>query len=173
MVISVCLPHDWSDHIWQDWSTHKCYISSGVIFHYEFDGDVWLVFGVTIYGKTSKHTSVIYHLEPFFDTNLIAMFDWYLEWSYMVRPANIQVLYIIWSRFWYEFDSNVWLVFGVTIYGKTGKHTSVIHHLEPFFNAGDVWLMFRVTIYGKTSKHTSVIHHLELFFNMNSIVMFD
>ena len=79
MVICVCQPHDRSDHIWQDWQTHKCYTSSGAVFRYEFDGDVRLVFRVTMYGKTSKHTSVIHHLEPFFDTNLMVMSDWCLE----------------------------------------------------------------------------------------------
>ena len=33
--------------------------SSKVIFQCKFNGDVQLVFGVAIYGKTSKHTSVI------------------------------------------------------------------------------------------------------------------
>ena len=31
------------------------------------------MFGVTIYGKSGKHTSVIHHLELFFDTNLMVM----------------------------------------------------------------------------------------------------
>ena len=120
----------WSDHIWQYQQTHQCYTSSGAIFQYKFDGDVWLVFGMTIYGKTGKYTSVIHHPELFFDMNSMVMLDWCLEWPYMERPANTQVLYI----FWRHFSMWIQLVFGVTIYGKSSKYTSVIYNLEPLFN---------------------------------------
>ena len=73
--------------------------SFGGIFQYEFNGDVWLVSGVTIYGNTSKHTSVIHNPEPFFNINLMVMSDWCSEWPYMARLANTQVLYIIRSCF--------------------------------------------------------------------------
>ena len=39
------------------------------------NGDFGLVFRVTIYGKTGKHTSGMYHLELFFDLNLMVMSD--------------------------------------------------------------------------------------------------
>jgi hypothetical protein len=34
--------------------THKCYICSGVVFQCEFNGDVCIVIGVTIYSNTGK-----------------------------------------------------------------------------------------------------------------------
>ena len=63
------------------------------------NGDFGLVFRVTIYGKTGKHTSGMHHLELFFDLNLMVMSDRCSEWPYMAKLANIQVLYIIWSHF--------------------------------------------------------------------------
>ena len=56
---------DWSDHIWQYQQTCKCYICSGVVFWCGFNGDGCFVIGVTIYGNTGKHISVIYVLEWF------------------------------------------------------------------------------------------------------------
>jgi len=60
----------------------------------------------------------------------------------------------------------VWFVIRVTVYGKTSKHTSIIHHLKLFFY-GDVQLVFGVTLYGNTGKH-----HREPFRKKkNSMVM--
>src|ERR1700691_6296778 len=55
------------DHIWQYQQICRCYISSGTIFQWEFNGDVCCVIRVTIYGNTGKYAGVIYHLEPFFN----------------------------------------------------------------------------------------------------------
>jgi len=57
-----CLFSDWSNHIWQYRQTHKCYICSGVVFLCEFNGDVYVMIGVTIYGNTSKKIGIIYVL---------------------------------------------------------------------------------------------------------------
>ena len=80
-----CLFCDQSDHIWQYWQTYKCYICSGVVFWYEFDGNVHFVIGVTIYGNTSKHISVIYVLERFFDANSMVVWG-DLLWQYKQTP---------------------------------------------------------------------------------------
>ena len=56
---------DLNDHTWQVQQTHKCDISSGTIFWHELNGHVSFVIQVTIYGKPSKHTSVI-HLQQHF-----------------------------------------------------------------------------------------------------------
>ena len=46
---------------------------SGVVFQCEFNGDVCFVIGVTIYGNSSKHISVLCVLEWFFDVNSMVM----------------------------------------------------------------------------------------------------
>jgi len=46
---------------------------SGVVFRCEFNGDVRFVIGVTIYGNSGKHISVIYVLERIFDVNSMVM----------------------------------------------------------------------------------------------------
>ena len=61
------------DHIWQYQQICRCYISSGTIFQWEFNGAVHCVIGVTICGNTGKYASVIYHLEPFFNVNSMVM----------------------------------------------------------------------------------------------------
>ena len=64
---------DWGDQIWQYRQIYKCYISSKTIFWCEFNGDVCCVIKVTIYGNTNKYTSVVYHLELFFNVNSMVM----------------------------------------------------------------------------------------------------
>jgi hypothetical protein len=89
-----CLFHDQSDHIWQDRQTYMYYTSSGMVFQCEFNNDVCFMIGVTIYGKTGKHTSVIHLLEQFFNVNSMVMFVSWSEWPYMAKPANT-----FWSGF--------------------------------------------------------------------------
>ena len=77
-----------------------------------------------------------------------------------------------WTIFQCEFNGDVSFMIRVTIYGKSGKHTSMINFQEPFFWRefnGDVGLVMRLSIYGKSSKHTSVIHLQERIFNLNYI----
>ena len=40
-----------------------------------------------------------------------------------------------------EFNGDVGFVIRVTIYGKSGKHTSVIHLWEPFFNVNSMVML--------------------------------
>ena len=74
---------DQSDHIWQVQQTHKCDTFSGTIFWHEFNGDVGFVIRVTIYGKYSKHTSMIHFQKPFFDVNSMVTSVSWSKWPYV------------------------------------------------------------------------------------------
>ena len=71
---------DWGDQYCQ---IYKCYISSKTVFWCEFNGDVCCVIKVAIYGNTNKYTSVVYHLEPFFNVNSMVMSIVWLERPHM------------------------------------------------------------------------------------------
>ena len=110
-----------SDHIWQYCQICKCYISSETVFRCEFIGYAHCVIGVTIYGNTNKYTSVIYHLEPFFDVNSMVMSIVWLEWLYQ----QICKCYISFGTiFQYEFNSDVCFVIRVTTYGNWDEEVS-------------------------------------------------
>jgi hypothetical protein len=101
---------DQSDHIWQYWQMCECYTCSGPVFRCEFNGDVCLVIGMTIYGNTNKCMSVIYVLELFFDVNSIVMFVLWSEWPFMAILAKVWVLHMFWTSFlmWIQW----WYLFG-------------------------------------------------------------
>ena len=110
-----CRFRDQSNHIWQVQQTYKCDTSSGTIFQSEFNGDVGFIIRVTIYGKSSKYTSMIHFQEPFFNVNLTVMSVLQSEWPYMVSPANTQVWYIFrnhfltWIQLWCRFCDSCWV----------------------------------------------------------------
>ena len=137
MVMSVCPFHDCSDHIWQVQQTHKCDTSSETIFRHEFN-DVGFMIRVTIYGKYSKHTSVIHLREPFFDVNsmVIRFCDqsdhiWQVQQTHKGDTSSGTI-------FRCEFNGDVGFVIRATIYGKSSKQTSVIHLQEPFFSVNSM-----------------------------------
>ena len=153
--MSVCPFHDRSDHIWQVRQTHKCDTSSGTIFRHEFNGDVGFMIRVTIYGKSSKPTSVIHLREPFFDMNSMVMSVSWSEWPYMASPANTQVWYIFgnhfstWIQWWCRFRDQHDHIWQVQQTHKCDTFSGTILRCE--FN-GDVGFVIRVTIYGSPAN---------------------
>ena len=45
------------------------------------------------------------------------------------------------TNFQHEFNGDVGFMIGVTIYSKSGKHASVIHLWEPFFNMNSMVML--------------------------------
>ena len=59
----------------------------------------------------------------------------------MASLANIKYDTFSGTIFRCEFNSDVGFVIRVTIYGKSGKHTSMIHFQEPFFDVNSMVML--------------------------------